>query len=226
MSDLIERPTDRQLSSTEGFGIFTRHIDFFYLFEEKRVCEIQKNVQIICKNIMLEQAELLVTPEMDEPFYNKGNLVFGKYEDDEKWYRCLITNCNKNKTKFEIFFIDMGNTEVVAKCDLLYGWSEKHVEIFKIYEPQALKCKMYGLTAPDGNDFTQDENYEFKSHVANKTFKAKIINYNESEKIYEVTLDDVKTNTSVHDFLTDRRLGMFIVTKYLLKNKILIYFNY
>ncbi len=201
--------------------MFTRHIDLFYLFEEKRVCEIQQSVQKICKKIIKEQDKFLVTPEMDEPFYNKGNIVFGKYEDDEKWYRCLITNCNKSKTKFEVFFIDMGNTEVVVKSDILYGWTEEHVEVFRKYEAQALKCKLYGLIAPDGNEFTQEENSEFKNHTANKLFKAKIIEYSERDQVYEVTLNDVNNNenASVHKFLIKRGLGEFMVCR-----KIFIFF--
>ena len=82
------------------------------------------------------------------------------------------------------------------------------VEIFKQYEPQALKCKLYGVYAPSGNEFTEAENLVFKNHIANKLFSAKLINYNEIEGIYEVSLNDVNSiKRSVHEYLVENKLG-------------------
>lgn len=204
---------------TDRFMLFARHIDLFYIFEEKLVKEIQNRVQIICQELIEQQAKFTVTPEQDEGAFNKGDLVFGKYEDDDKWYRCLITNCNKAKGKFEIFFIDLGNTEVVTKKDLLYGWSDQHISVFKEYEQQAVKCKLYGLLPPNKTEFTEAENLAFKVHISNKLFKVKLIDYNQSDDIYEVTLNDAKNkDMSVQKYLTENKLGKIIIQVFKIKN--------
>ena len=135
----------------------------------------------------------------------------GKYEDDQAWYRCIITDYNKNKKTFELFYIDFGNIEIASKEDILYGWSAEHVQVFKNYEAQAIKCKLYGLKSPNKDHFSDEENQTFKEHVSDKIFKPKFIKYNTEEDIFEVSLNDASCAdpllSSVHNFLTNKSLG-------------------
>lgn len=77
-----------------------------------------------------------------------------------------------------------------------------------MYEPQALKCKLYGLKPLDGNEFTETENAKFRDHIKDKLFKVKFIQHTPSEDdLFEITLNEESRNKSVHDYLITNKLG-------------------
>ena len=208
---LPKQSTDKQIDNNEIFMLFTRRINLFYIFEQKRVKLIQQQIQDICNQINEEQQNYKIEPEQEVNVFKKGDLVFGKLEADQAWYRCIITNCNKTRTKFELFFFDFGNTEIVTKDDILYGWNEDHVNVFKMYEPQALKCKLYGLVPINGkNDFSDEENEQFKKFISDNSFNVRLVKYEQEEDIFEVSMTQLNGNQiSVNSFVQKNQLGKF-----------------
>jgi hypothetical protein len=129
-----------------------------------------KKVQETCLKILDEQNEFDAAQfkqELVESPPQKDDIVYGKYYDDQAWYRCVITNCDHANNKYEIFFIDFGNVEIVNREDLLYGWKYEHNDVLFKYEPQAYKCKLYGLE-PFSNEYSPDQNAVFKQLVLDK----------------------------------------------------------
>lgn len=122
----------------ERFMVYSRD-DLVFIFQETKVVAMQESVSRVCSR-MLEEREKYEDDILQLPA--KGDLVYAKYADDQKWYRCLITNCNQVKNLYELFFIDFGNTEINPKEDILYGWTQEHVELFKQYAPVAYKAKL------------------------------------------------------------------------------------
>lgn len=182
------------------------------MFEESRVKRIQNHVKDAVDQLLEDQKNYTFNEEQDKGFYNIGDLVFGKNEDDQTWYRCLITNRNKTLTKFELFFIDFGNTEVMPRCDVLCGWDERQISVFKTYEPQAFQCKLYALQPIKGNDFDENENKKFREQIKNKLFTVSFINHlknKEDTNIFEIVLYEANANNreSVNQYLVSNQIG-------------------
>lgn len=212
-SDLPKQSTNAQTSETDIFRIFSRRIDLFYVFEESRVKRIQNHVKSAVDQLLEDQKNYAVSvDDQEKGFYNIGDLVFGKNEDDQTWYRCLITNRNKTLTKFELFFIDFGNTEIMPRCDVLCGWDEKQISVFRMYEPQAFQCKLYALQPIKGTEFDEAENKKFREQIKNKLFTVTFINHlrnKEGTSTFEIVLyeADAKDGESVNQYLVSNQLG-------------------
>ena len=189
----------------DRFMLFTRRVDLFYAFEESRVMAIQEEVQTVCHLILEEKKQFDIDGELVPV---KGDLVFAKYEDDQSWYRCVVTNCNQAKNMYELFFIDFGNTEIAPKEDLLYAWDEKHLTIFKQFEPQAFKCRLFATSPPNGlKDFNEAQYSAFKKYTSDKIFAMKLIIFNCETSQYEVDLTEVESNSSIYEFLLSNKIG-------------------
>ncbi len=77
-SDTPKQNRSNQINPDDCYMSFTRHIDLFYLFEEKKVKQIQQQVQEVCVRIIEEQQKYEIDEEFDNKnAYNIGDLVFG-----------------------------------------------------------------------------------------------------------------------------------------------------
>ena len=210
-ADMPKQSTDTQVAEGDTFRIFSRRIDLFYVFEENKVKRIQNHVKDAVDQLLEEQTNCTLDQKQEEGFFNTGDLVFGRIEDDQAWYRCLITNRNKTFTKYELFFIDFGNTEIVLKSDILCGWDEKHISVFRTYEPQAFQCKLYGLQSIKASEtFDEPENKAFREHIKNKLFKVSFVNRVklQEKSVFEIVLNEVNNNEeSVDKYLVSNKLG-------------------
>ncbi len=206
--DLPEQTTDKQLDEKDEYMLFTRRLDLFYIFNENKVKSIQKKIQEICHEILEDHKEFdeeQMRKYDAEHLPNRNDLVFGKYVDDQAWYRCVVTNCNHSLGKYELFFVDFGNTEVVAREEILYGWNEEQVDVFKNYEPHAYKCKLFGIVSKPSND-AQKEDLAFKTYTSDNVFNVKLVNYNQHEKVFEVSLKCVRNGQTAHEYLLENNL--------------------
>lgn len=194
---------------------FVRSLDLFYVIDEAAATKIHQEVQEACERILNEQNNFDLS-EVKLP--DISDLVFAKYDDEVTWYRCLVTNCNDEKSKFELFYIDYGNTEIVNQTELLCGWTSEQMSVFFKYEPLAYKCKLYGLkhtTNEQSNKNSESiNNAKFKQFVANKLFDVQFLKFNKEENIYEVCLnefdsDSTYLNASVHKYLIMENLGKY-----------------
>jgi hypothetical protein len=206
--DLPEQSTDKQMDEKDEFMLFTRRMDLFYIFDENKVKSIQNEIQAICHGILEDQKEFDeegMRKYDAEHLPNKDDLVFGKYDDDQAWYRCVVTNCNHSLGKYELFFVDFGNTEVVAREEMLYAWNEEQIGVFKNQEPRAYKCKLFGIVSKPSNE-AQKEDLAFKTYTSDNIFNVKLINYNQQEKLFEVSLKCVTNGQTAHEFLLENNL--------------------
>ncbi len=216
-----ELPKQQKKFKNEKFTSFVNRIDFFYIFILINVDEIQKNVQETCLRILDEQTEFdaeQIKKELVQSPPQKDDIVYGKYYDDQAWYRCVITNCDHANNKYEIFFIDFGNVEIVNREDLLYGWKYEHNDVLLKYEPQAYKCKLYGLE-PFSKEYSPDQNAVFKQLVLDKCVIPKLIKIN-TENIYELSLKIVNekedfVNSSAHYYLIQHKIGICFFIKFI-----------
>ena len=207
--------------SENEFASFVQRIDLFYLYRTEIVAQIQEQVQASCADILDQQTRLdaaqMKKTDMDEPPV-KDEIVFGKYEDDQCWYRCVITNCDLANNKYELFYLDFGNTEIASRDEILYGWTEEHVSVFSSFEPQAYKCKLFSLEPVGSNlkspvrEFTQAQNSTFKEAISDKKVIPKLIKGNIDGPL-EVSLKIVGeessefVKSSVHYHLVQNKTG-------------------
>ena len=146
----------------------------------------------------------------DQYFYLTLRENAAKLEDDQSWYRCLITNCNQSKNKYELFFIDFGNTEVNSKEDILYGWTKEQVELLQTNPPIAFKSKLYGLKPPkQAAQFSEEQNAAFKDMTSDKLFNVKFVKFNSDENVYEICMKEANSASLIqlHCDLINKNLG-------------------
>ena len=214
---LKNMPKQQFDSKQHVYHLFVQRIECFYAFDENSVINIQEHVQETCKSILSSNFAFNFKSNTGANMPEVGNLLFAKYDDDMFWYRCLVTNTSKNFDKFELFFLDFGNTEVVDVKDILLPFNEKHVECFLKYPPQAFKSKLYGLLkASDAG------NEAFKNFVMGKEFQIKLIKkYLDNNSViytHEVQLMQVKTKLDVHSHLIENNHAKFDSFEVILKN--------
>ena len=220
---LQDIPKQKISTKKDQYLTFSRSIDHFYVFSGTNVIEIQTLLQDICDQLIKQNKNesgdggvVKVFAENDR--VNIGDLVYGLYEEDNAWYRCLVTNCNDERTNFELFYIDFGNTEIASAQNILVGCNDEEMAVFKQFEPQAFKCKLFGVKAPHDNPvanvFSDSQNQIFKKLVGNRAFSVKFLEYDEKEDFYGVVLDEIVSETielyaSVHLNLIKEKSGIF-----------------
>ena len=189
--DIPEQSKTSQAKSNSQYLLFTKRADLFYVFDEELIVNMQEKVQKICEQIMQERDEYEFN--LDETrFPMKGDLVFGKYAEDDQWYRCLITNISNARNKYELFFIDFGNTEITSREEILYGWTNEQMAIFKQNQPLAIKCKLYGLKPVEGVQFSDEQTKAFKEITNEKQYNVKFIKFDSD--FYEICLKETNKN--------------------------------
>lgn len=198
-------------------------------------------IQKTCQNIIDE----LKNYDKDETDLSKqpqiGDLVYGLYEIDDSWYRCLVTNCDETRTNYELFYIDFGNTELASRQHILAPHSDEHTRPLVEYEPQAYKCDLYGvcnnrdrcakkiktndetmrgdevgLVRSFESEFTEAENEKFKNSLSNKIFSVQFLDESgasggDGEHFYHVSLNEI---------VSDSKSVFASGHKYVLKEKI------
>lgn len=87
------------------------------------------------------------------------DLVCARYSKDGNWYRGLILRKLENKTKFEIFYVDYGNVEIVEREHIL-----------KTNELPILSRVPFGVSCywSQGNSFTGEQWKKFFTSIKNK----------------------------------------------------------
>lgn len=173
-----------------------------------------------------------------------GDLVYGLYELDDSWYRCLVTNCNEERTNYELFYIDFGNTELATREHILVPRSDKQTRPLLDYEPQAYKCNLYGVCSRDNernvddasarksfkSAFSESANEEFKNLLSNKVFSVQFLDETTSEeldgqlqqqqRVYHVSLNEIvsdskSTFASGHKYVVKQKMGNFIFSLFI-----------
>ncbi|RNA17888.1 maternal tudor isoform X1 [Brachionus plicatilis] len=186
----------KQKPLNDQYYVFARAPDHFYVYNEERVLQVQVKTQETCANI-LQQLEEYEKESQEEERIQVDDLVYAKYDDEETWYRCRVTNCDRESGKFELFYLDFGNVEIVSGSDVLTGWSEHHLQPFVSYEPQAYKCTLYGLA---NKEYSLEEKNKFKQFTSDKVFDVSFIKVN-ADRVNEVGLQiGDKSETNVHMF--------------------------
>ncbi len=206
--DIPEQSKTSQAKSNSQYLLFTKRADLFYVFDEELIVNMQEKVQKICEQIMQERDEYEFN--LDETrFPMKGDLVFGKYAEDDQWYRCLITNISNARNKYELFFIDFGNTEITSREEILYGWTNEQMAIFKQNQPLAIKCKLYGLKPVEGVQFSDEQTKAFKEITNEKQYNVKFIKFDSD--FYEICLKETNKNDwfELHFYLIKNKLGNY-----------------
>ncbi|CAF0956753.1 unnamed protein product [Brachionus calyciflorus] len=217
--DLTKLP--KQSPTNGNYCVFARSLDLFYVYNENKVVDIQKLTQDTCEKILKDQEEFDMS-QVDKPDVN--NLVYAKYDDDITWYRCLVTNCDENKTKYELFYIDFGNTEIINSSEILTGWTEDQMMPFLNYEAQAYKCKLIGLRPKNTKkEFDNNENNLFKQFITDKVFNVNFIKSDNDTN--EVSIEQIASGhgegmtSSAHVFAIKKDLAEFSNLSEILKSK-------
>lgn len=162
---------------------------------------------------MLEELESYASYKEDELSRRPqvGDLVFGQYELDGAWYRCVVTNCDETRTNYELFYMDFGNTELAtySPTSLLVPWRESHTRVLREYEPQAYKCSLYGVTRRGKS--TDDDNEKFKAFTKNRLFSVRFLTENK-DGLFGVCLDEIISDSkssfaTAHIFAINEKLG-------------------
>jgi hypothetical protein len=220
---LQDIPAQKTPTEKDQYITFSRSIDHFYVFSTKHVSTIQVRVEEICDRMLKERGETVGENNVeDRP--TVGDLVYGLYEEDGAWYRCLVTNCNEERTNYELFYIDFGNTEIATAQNVLVGVDADQMSVFNEYAPQAFKCKLFGVQVPHEQQqnggqapgvFSDAQNKAFKKFIGNKMFSVRFLECDEKEGVHGVSLDEVVPETleelfaSVHIYLLKEKLGNF-----------------
>lgn len=215
-----ELPKKSAPDSATNLRIFAKRIDCFYLFNEEEVAQIQDVVFELCSHLLSTNTGALASLE-NKPMC--GDLVLAKSSDDDEWYRGLITNHSEDFDRYEVVFVDFGNTEIVTSADILAPVEENQLDVFRNYAPQALACRLYPFAGP----FDEKKNAFFKDAVCDRLLRAQFIR--KSEITPQVLSDDSGEDIymsllPVHDVhlmvVTDNNNVELDVQDYLVKNKI------
>jgi hypothetical protein len=217
-------PKQTDLSSfgdDDHFVSFVQRIDSFYVFNLGRVDSMQTRVQETCGKMLADQKLVDFAPP-PKSLCDIDDCVFGKYYEDQQWYRCVVTNCDHQKNKYELFFIDFGNTEIVTREDMLVAWTTEQVSELKRGAPQAYKCKLYALKATE-EAVSKELDLTFKQLVTDKAVIPKLVKIDD-QMIHHVTLKIVNERedffeTSVHYQLLANNLAQFPKFNEILLNK-------
>ena len=211
-SDMPVQRETLQPNKSDSYMLFSKHVDLFYIFEENQVLEMQRTVQAVCEKIMSERGQFSIEENSKDSLRflpNKGDLVYAKY-DDNAWYRCLVTNCNQSRNKYELFFVDFGNTELTSNEEILQGWTDEHMKPFRDVAPLSFKCKLYGLTTTTANEaFTDEQNAFFKKHTSDRLFGIKLVKFNADDNIFEICLRGSSQTSwlKFHEILIENKIG-------------------
>ena len=175
---------------------------------------MQHSVKEVCEKIEQERAHFSAdtSSELSRYLPAKGDLVYGKYEDDN-WYRCVVTNCNQSRNKYELFYFDFGNTELASSEDILQGWTNEHMRLFTEHPMLAFKCRLYGLKSLTGESFTDQENAAFKKKAGDKGYNVKFVKFNREKDIFEICMRE-KDQTDwfqFHHMLISMKIGKIIL---------------
>lgn len=210
LDDMPVMDVKKTIAPDSQFIVYAQRINSFYIENTLMVAEIQEKVEVVCQKIIDELAKYDPLDQADAELMRKhlpekGDLVYAKYREDDSWYRCVVTNCSQEKRKYEVFFLDFGNTEVNQLDEILLGWKQEHVSLFHEYEPQAIKCTFYGVRPVSKDEFSDEDNAYFKELTVDRLFAADLISYNEKDKTCEVNLHEMQTETEVdeHSVLRD-----------------------
>ena len=71
--------------------------------------------------------------------WQPGNFALGLFSEDKVWYRCVVRGVKENGTKYDVFYLDYGNTETVSRMSLLPISSD-----FCTLPARAIKCRLDG----------------------------------------------------------------------------------
>lgn len=194
----------KQKPLNDKYCVFARSLDHFYVYSEERVLQVQLKTQQTCAMIL---QEMLNFDYNHEEIIQVDDLVYAKYDDDETWYRCKVTNIDQKSSQVELFYLDFGNIEIMRTSDVLTGWNEQHLDAFMAFEPQAYKCQLYAFVH---NEYTLEQKNMFKNFTSDKLFDVKFIKTN-TNGTYEVSMHVVdKPQDNVHMFCFNQGIANFI----------------
>ena len=204
LHDMPAVDVKKAITVDSQFIVYAQRISSFYIENSLMVAEVQEKVEVVCQKIREDEAKYDALDQSDAELMRKylpekGDLVYAKYREDDSWYRCVVSNCNQAKGKYEVFFLDFGNTEVNQLSEILLGWKQEHVSLFREYEPQAIRCTLYGVRPANKDEFSDEDNTYFKELTVDRLFAADLIRYNEKDKVCEVNLHELVTETEVDE---------------------------
>lgn len=82
------------------------------------------------------------------PDNNPEQLYFGKYKEDNRWYRIKILEWAPNRKFAQIYFVDYGNCDIIKMADeTLYPLNELS-DVIDRFPPQAVRVKMQMEVVP------------------------------------------------------------------------------
>jgi hypothetical protein len=189
-------------NSEEKYRVYVNGgMDSFYVFNAHKINSIQSSM-----NDLGEAMSLKLHEEFEQIDYGSegeqvelGDLVLAKSEDEDQWYRCIVSDFNAAKNRFSVFSVDLGNTFTVERNDLMYAWTEEQARLLSQHEPQAYRCQLYALL-PLGSKTGKCS--ELKEIVANKEFNVRFLHSFTDEKTateglkYDVCLSETNPTNS------------------------------
>jgi hypothetical protein len=163
--------------SAEKYRVYVNGgIDSFYVFNARGVNSIQVPINDLCVNMAKKLSEEYEEIDYASPGEQvaKGDLVFSKSDDEDQWFRCIVSDFDETRSRFSVFSVDLGNMFTVERKDLMYAWSEEQASILSEHMPQAFRSQLYALSLP--LDSTTGKSSELKNIVANKEFSVRFLN--------------------------------------------------
>jgi len=118
-----------------------------------------------------------------------GQIVAAKFTQDDDWYRAKVVK--KEKDEYTVLFVDYGNTDVVGKdrlraLDPTLGPG--------VISPQAIECRLAGLTVAEPND---DDGQEVVMALATAAWGKPVlarVEHRQGDVLFVSLFDGAQTN--------------------------------
>lgn len=148
-------------------------------YGENEEDELQKLVMFMNKPENVKDMLVLTDP----PAVNQ--IVIGKYEIDDLWYRAKVTKSEPSLDRYKLLFLDYGNTQVVNLENI-----RKMERKFLSFPFQLIECYLSGIELLDDGKSEPAMNY-FYERVKEGDVSIKIVSCkSEVSSCYEVVLYD------------------------------------
>lgn len=168
------------------------NINVFYCQREVDECEIKPgeetlvslNTYINERQNVLNFKKLAIPPAV-------GQIVLGLFKEDQLWYRARIVHSLPEDDKYQLFFVDYGNSDVVPISNI------RQIEPKYLHLPfQAMKCQLQDVE-PNPDVPKKDAVEYFKAFIDEKTVIAKVVNVINGEgvslvvKLFDMNFCDI-----------------------------------
>lgn len=166
----------------------------FYVHVENQACQFDEQT-----DAMFEHYSSLAEGDGLAGNLVHGQLCASQYGEDESWYRACVQRVEADGNTCTLFYIDYGNTDVVASSSVRQLLPE-----FESLPWQAVACSLAGVRC-QGDDWSKEVKAAFEELIADKSLLADVLQGGDSKgSPYTVHLLDM--GISVATSLLDQAL--------------------